>query len=93
MAKSYQMSNNTIFCVNEDGSISKFAAIGESGEIYRIGGTGKKIPSKKWGVLIIITLSAIVISIMGILYYKAYDTMCYYREECGNGIVLLTRES
>ena len=37
MAKNYQISNNIIFCVNDDGSITKFATINEAGEIYRIG--------------------------------------------------------
>lgn len=37
MPKTYQISNNIIFSVNDDGSISKFASINESGEITRIG--------------------------------------------------------
>lgn len=37
MAKTYQISNNIIFCVNEDGSITKFATIDENGMIVRLG--------------------------------------------------------
>lgn len=37
MAKTYQISNNIIFCVNEDGSITKFATIDENGMIFRLG--------------------------------------------------------
>lgn len=36
MAKSYTISNNIIFSVNDDGSITKFATISESGEFCRI---------------------------------------------------------
>lgn len=37
MAKTYQISNNIIFCVNEDGSITEFATIDENGMIFRLG--------------------------------------------------------
>lgn len=50
MAKNYQISNNIIFCVNDDGSITKFATINEAGEIYRIREPIKRPKGKTvWG--------------------------------------------
>lgn len=63
MPKTYQISNNVIFSVNDDGSISKFASISESGDIIRIGEDPKKPKSHKvWGywLVMIILLGACV---------------------------------
>lgn len=50
MAKSYTISNNIIFSVNDDGSITKFATISESGEFCRIGEKPRQQNKQKvWG--------------------------------------------
>lgn len=63
MSRSYQISNNVIFSVNEDGSISKFAMISENGEITKLG-ESKPIQRKRrtWGfwVAIIALIAACI---------------------------------
>ena len=72
MAKTYQISNNTIFCVNEDGSITKFATISESGEICRIGETiSSHKPRKVWGYWVAILILVIGVIVFGVLYSNA----------------------
>lgn len=63
MAKTYQISNNIIFSVNDDGSISKFASISERGEITRFGETSHATKQHKvWGywIVMVILLGACV---------------------------------
>lgn len=57
MPKTYQISNNVIFSVNDDGSISKFAIINEEGEISKIGDSKSNAPTTKrkvWGYWVVI---------------------------------------
>ena len=68
MAQSYQISNNIIFSVNEDGSITKFATISESGEICRIGEkTLQPVKQKVWGywfAMITLLIGCVVLFVM-----------------------------
>lgn len=68
MAKSYQISNNIIFCVNEDGSITKFATISESGEICRIGEQPNQLIKQKvwgyWVAMIVLLIGCVVLYVM-----------------------------
>ncbi|MEZ3591332.1 MAG: hypothetical protein K1V84_09885 [Muribaculaceae bacterium] len=72
MAKTYQISNNIIFCVNDDGSITKFATISESGEICRIGETISNHKVRKvWGYWVAILILIIGVIVFGVLYSNA----------------------
>lgn len=69
MAKNYQISNNIIFCVNDDGSITKFATINEAGEIYRIGEPVKRPKGKTvWGYWIAIVIFVVATISIFVLY-------------------------
>lgn len=86
MSRSYQISNNVIFSVNEDGSISKFAIISENGEIIK-SGESKPIQRKRrtWGFwVVIIALIAVCIALF-CLYTDAESNYTdaesnYYRQ-------------
>lgn len=57
MPKTYQISNNVIFSVNDDGSISKFAIISDEGEIRKIGdskATASTTKRRVWGYWVVI---------------------------------------
>lgn len=69
MAKNYQISNNIIFCVNDDGSITKFATINDAGEIYRIGEPVKRPKGKTvWGYWIAIVIFVVATIAIFVLY-------------------------
>ena len=80
MAKSYQMSNNTIFSVNDDGSITKFATITERGEIFCMGkNIDEKSPKNKtWGYWLAIVILAIA-TIIGFVLYSNADSEYNYQ--------------
>lgn len=81
MSRSYQISNNVIFSVNEDGSISKFAIISENGEITKLG-ESKPIQRKRrtWGFWVaIIALIAMCIA----LFCLYNDAESNYYSQCG----------
>ena len=74
MAKSYQISNNIIFCVNEDGSITKFATISESGEICRIGEQPNQlIKQKVWGYWVAMIVLLIGCVLLFVMYNDAHS--------------------
>lgn len=78
MVKNYQISNNIIFSVNDDGSITKFATISESGEICRIGESIKQPVTKPvWGYWVAIVLFVVATIIAFVLYIsmkERYDS-------------------
>ena len=82
MVKNYQISNNIIFSVNDDGSITKFATISESGEICRIGESIKQPVTKPvWGYWVAIVLFVVATIIAFVLYIsmkERYDSQ--YRQ-------------
>lgn len=82
MVKNYQISNNIIFSVNDDGSITKFATISESGEIRRIGESIKQPVTKPlWGYWVAIVLFVVATIIAFVLYIsmkERYDSQ--YRQ-------------
>ncbi len=58
--------------MNEDGSITKFATISESGEICRIGETiSSHKPRKVWGYWVAILILVIGVIVFGVLYSNA----------------------
>lgn len=74
MARTYQISNGIIFCVNDDGSITKYATINENGDICKIGDKIQKIsPQKTWKSMSVIVLLLIGVTTLGILYYNAWE--------------------
>lgn len=79
MAKTYQISNNIIFCVNEDGSISKFASISESGEICYVGEESPQpIKQRKvWGYWIAIIALMIACIILFVMFSDANSNYEY----------------
>ena len=78
MVKNYQISNNIIFSVNDDGSITRFATISESGEICRIGESIKQPVTKPvWGYWVAIVLFVVATIIAFVLYIsmkERYDS-------------------
>lgn len=68
MATSYTISNNVIFSVNDDGSITKFATISESGEFCRIGEKPRQHTQQKvwgyWVALIALLIGCVVLFVM-----------------------------
>lgn len=82
MVKNYQIFNNIIFSVNDDGSITKFATISESGEICRIGESIKQPVTKPlWGYWVAIVLFVVATIIAFVLYIsmkERYDSQ--YRQ-------------
>ena len=78
MAKSYQISNNIIFCVNDDGSITKFATISESGEICRIGEQpNQMIRQKVWGYWVAMIVLLIGCVVLFVMYNDAHSDYEY----------------
>lgn len=74
MAKSYQISNNIIFIVNDDGSITKFASISESGVICRVGeNPPQPIKRKAWGYWLSIVILIIGCIVLFLMYNDAYS--------------------
>lgn len=76
MPKSYQISNNVIFAVNSDGSITKHAIIEESGQITVVGQPARptpppvKVPAKQsvWGYWLVIVLLLLAAAGLGAAY-------------------------
>lgn len=83
MAKSYQLSNNVIFCVNDDGSITKHAVIEESGSIRMVGqdapatpaapAASQKLSSSVKAAFVVIGLFVVVLAGMCYSSYKDYQ--------------------
>lgn len=77
MPRTYQISNNTIFSVNDDGSISKFASISESGEITRFGESPQvRKQHKVWGYWLVML---ILFGACGLLFCLYNKTESNYR--------------
>lgn len=88
MAKTYQISNNIVFSVNDDGSITKFAIISENGEITKLG-EPKPIQRKRrtldfW--VAIIALIAVCIA----LFCLYIDADSNYHSQCWETYTLRT---
>lgn len=78
MAKSYQISNNIIFSVNDDGSITKFATISESGEFCRIGEKPHQHTKQKvWGYWVAIVTLLIGCGVLLVMYNDAHSDYEY----------------
>lgn len=78
MAKSYQISNNIIFSVNDDGSITKFATISESGEICHIGEKpNQPIKHKVWGYWVAMIALLIGCVVLFVMYNDAHSDYEY----------------
>ena len=83
MAKSYQISNNIIFCVNDDGSITKFASISESGEVCRIGEKpNQMIKQKVWRYWIAMIVLLIGCAVLFVMYNDAHGNYEYQSSQC-----------
>ena len=82
MVKNYQISNNIIFSVNDDGSITKFATISESGEIRRIGESIKQPVTKPlrgyWVAIVLFVVATIIAFVLYISMKERYDSQ--YRQ-------------
>lgn len=86
MAKTYQISNNIIFSVNDDGSISKFASISESGVITRIGESPQESKTHKvWGYWLAI---AILLGACVALFCRCNDAESNYRRQQRSTILM-----
>lgn len=82
MAKAYQISNNIIFSVNDDGSISKFASISESGEIVKIGESTKKAQGDSvWGYWLVMLVLLVGCIILFCLYNNAESNYQWQQRE------------
>lgn len=82
MAKTYQISNNIIFCVNDDGSITKFATISESGQICRIGEKPlQRVKQKVWGYWVAMIALLIGCVMLFVMYNDAHGNYEYQASE------------
>lgn len=78
MAKSYTISNNIIFSVNDDGSITKFATISESGEFCRIGEKPRQHTKRKvWGYWVAMIALLIGCVVLFVMYSDAHSDYEY----------------
>lgn len=78
MAQSYQISNNIIFSVNEDGSITKFATISESGQICRIGEKPlQPVKHKVWGYWVTMIALLVGCVVLFVMYNDAHSEYEY----------------
>lgn len=78
MAISYTISNNIIFSVNDDGSITKFATISESGEICRIGQKPhQQTKQKVWGYWVAMVALLIGCAVLFVMYNDAHNDYEY----------------
>ncbi len=83
MAKSYQISNNIIFCVNDDGSITKFATISESGQICRIGEKPlQPVKQKVWGYWVTMIALLVGCVVLFVMYNDAHSDYEYQAFQC-----------
>lgn len=96
MSRSYTISNNVIFAVNEDGSITKIATIDDNGVINNIG--EKAVSPKKrsvWGYwLVIVALASIAFGVF-CMYYdtnSCYQNKIYQYNEAEAQIASLKKE-
>lgn len=82
MPKTYQISNNIVFRVNDDGSITKFAIISENGDINRVGDTVNiKKPHKVWGFWVAIFLLLIFGIVLFFKYNEAESNARWYQNQ------------
>lgn len=69
MAKTYQISNNTIFSVNDDGSISRIAEISDDGRISGLQEKVRVVKEADGTVTFFMWVAIVAACVLGYLYY------------------------
>lgn len=75
MAKTYQISDNTIFSVNEDGSISHIAEIGYDGRISGLQEKVKVVKASDGSAIFFMWVAIVAACVLGCLYYTTDDKL------------------
>ncbi|MDE6431250.1 MAG: hypothetical protein K2K65_08795 [Duncaniella sp.] len=88
MAKNYQISNNIIFSINEDGSITRIAEIGDDGKISGLQEKIRVIKEADKSVSLFMWIAIVIACVIGCLYYIANNVL----DETTNQIAHLTQQ-
>ena len=75
MEKSYQISDNIIFCINEDGSVTRIAEISNDGRISGLQEKVKVVKEADSTVAFFMVVAIVVACVLGFLYCTTNDQL------------------